>query len=386
MYKKNLLLRTLLIFIPLFLFTSLATAETRTLRVGPGAKYGTPCEAFKDAQDGDTIEIDASGKYSGDVCRISANRLLIRGIYGKAKIDAANNSAEGKAIWVIGGNDTVIGNIEFSGCHVQGKNGAGIRLEGTNLTVRDCYFHDNENGILSGENPESEILVEKTEFAHNGYGDGYSHNIYIGNIQKLTMSFCYSHQSNGGQLIKSRAMENRILYNRLTDESGSNYELDLPDGGLAYVVGNIFQQSPTATNSAIIAFGMENPLPASRIVVVNNTLVNNRFTGLFVQVDKRVDTPSLIVNNIFAGPGQTCSQEKALLLSNYIGEEPGFKDPSLFDYGLKLSSPCIDGGANLENLGMKALIPQFEYMHPCGSRPRILHGAVDIGAIEAAVK
>jgi hypothetical protein len=386
MCKKNRLLRTLLIFVALLLFTSPAAAENRTLRVGPGAEYRTPCEAFKDAQDGDTIEINASGIYSGDVCRISANRLLVRGIYGKAKIDAANKSAEGKAIWVIGGNDTVIENIEFSGCRVRDKNGAGIRLEGKNLTVRDCYFHDNENGILSGENPESEILVEKTEFANNGYGDGYSHNIYIGNVKKFTMKFCYSHQSNGGQLVKSRAVENRILYNRLTDEMGSNYELDLPDGGLAYVVGNIFQQSSMATNSAIIAFGMENPLPGSRILVVNNTLVNDRHTGLFVQVDKRINAPSLIVNNIFAGPGQICSQEKALLLSNYIGKEPGLKDPGHFDYGLKLSSPCIDGGADLENLGMKALIPKFEYMHRCGFRPRILHDAIDIGAIEAAVE
>ena len=386
MCNKNRLLRTLLIFIALFLFSSPATAGTRTLHVGPGAKYGTPCEAFKDAQDGDTIEINASGSYSGDVCRISANMLLIRGTYGKAKIDAANKSAEGKAIWIIGGNDTVIENIEFSGCRVRDKNGAGIRLEGKNLTVRDCYFHDNENGILSGENPESEILVEKSEFANNGYGDGYSHNIYIGNVQKFTMNFCYSHQSNGGQLVKSRAAENRILYNRLTDERGSNYELDLPDGGLAYVIGNIFHQSPTATNSAIIAFGMENPVPGSRIVVVNNTFVNDRHTGLFVQVDKRINTRSIIVNNIFAGPGQPCSQENALLLANYIGKEPGFKNPGNFDYSLKRSSPCIDGGADLENVGMKALIPKFEYIHRCGFKPRILHGAVDIGAIEAAVE
>ena len=29
------------------------------------------------------------------------------------------------------------------------KNGAGIRQEGANLTVRYCYFHDNEDGILA---------------------------------------------------------------------------------------------------------------------------------------------------------------------------------------------------------------------------------------------
>ena len=62
----------------------------------------------------------------------------------------------------------VIDNIELSGCRVLDKNGAGIRQEGSNLTIRNCYFHDNENGILSGKNPASEILIEKAEFA-NGF-------------------------------------------------------------------------------------------------------------------------------------------------------------------------------------------------------------------------
>jgi hypothetical protein len=55
----------------------------------------------------------------------------------------------GKGIWVISGNDTVVENIEFSGAAVPDANGAGIRFEGVNLTVRNCYFHHNQNGILT---------------------------------------------------------------------------------------------------------------------------------------------------------------------------------------------------------------------------------------------
>ena len=68
------------------------------------------------------------------------------------KADGA--AAEGKAIWVIKGNNTRVANIEFSGAKVRDKNGAGIRQEGINLTVMGCYFHDNENGILAGRNVE----------------------------------------------------------------------------------------------------------------------------------------------------------------------------------------------------------------------------------------
>jgi hypothetical protein len=133
-----------------FTCAAVAVPETRKLQVGHGARYETPCKAFKDAQSGDVIEIDASGSYDWDVCRILANNLTIRGINGRAKIDAAGRDSEGKAIWVIGGNNTIIDNIELSGCRVRDKNGAGIRQEGANLTLRNCYFHDNEDAILSG--------------------------------------------------------------------------------------------------------------------------------------------------------------------------------------------------------------------------------------------
>ena len=357
-------------------------SSNRTLQVGPGAKYLTPCQAFKDAQDGDTIEINAAGVYAGDVCRISASNLVIRGVNGRPRIDAAGRSSERKAIWVIGGNNTVVENIELSGCLVEDLNGAGIRQEGTNLTVRACYFHDNENGIMCGKNPASEILIENTEFARNGHGDGYSHNLYIGNIKKFTMQFCYSHQSVGGQLVKSRAAENHIFYNRLTDEKGSNYKLDLPNGGLAYVVGNIFQQSPSTTNSNIFAFGAEGPTPDSRLIVINNTFVNDRSAGGFIRINPYVTMPALIINNIFAGTGEVCSQPYALLLANFVGPDPGFMDRAHFDYRLRYGSPCINRGSDLAKFGMEGVAPKYEYVHPCKSKARSFVGPIDIGAFE----
>ena len=64
--------------------------------------------------------------------------------------------ANGKAIWVLGGNNTTVQNIEFSGAAIPGDgsngsaNAAGIRAEGSGLTITNCYFHDNQNGILGG--------------------------------------------------------------------------------------------------------------------------------------------------------------------------------------------------------------------------------------------
>src|SRR5688500_6583621 len=136
------------------------TAEAEVLSVGPTGAYAAPCAAFAAANDGDVIEIDSGGDYAGDVCGITKNGLHIRGKGGVAKIDAAGQNAQGKAIWVVQGDDTTIESIEFSNASVPDLNGAGIRQEGTNLTVRGCIFRDNENGILAGDNPNSEITIE----------------------------------------------------------------------------------------------------------------------------------------------------------------------------------------------------------------------------------
>jgi len=50
-------------------------------------------------------------------------------------------------------------------------------------------MHGNEEGILAGHNRSSRILVEYTEFADNGYGDGLSHNIYVNHAREFTMRF-----------------------------------------------------------------------------------------------------------------------------------------------------------------------------------------------------
>lgn len=124
-------------------------------------------------------------------------------------------------------------NIEFSGCAVPDKNGAGIRQEGANLTVRSCYFHDNENGILAGTVKNGPIWIEYSEFGYNGNGDGYSHNLYINNVDTLIFQFNYSHHAKIGHELKTRAHVNYILYNRLSDEvtGTASRNIDIPNGG-----------------------------------------------------------------------------------------------------------------------------------------------------------
>jgi hypothetical protein len=357
-----------------------ARAETRN--VGPGKAYAKPCLAFAAAQDGDLIEIDASGSYDGDVCAIARNGLTIRGVNGRAHIDAAGKNAAGKGIWVIQGNDTTIEDIELSGCTVPDKNGAGIRQEGRNLTVRGCFLHDNENGILTGAGVDSAIVIEESEFARNGAGDGQSHNMYIGEVGHFTLRSSYSHHGKVGHLVKSRALRNTIEYNRLTDETGNaSYELDLPQGGASYVIGNLFQKSADAGNGGFISYAREAKRNAnSALWVVNNTFVNQRSNGTFVACAQDVAT-LVLRNNIFAGSGTPSDLGAAISEGNFAGDAK-FVNAAQYDFSLGAASPALEGSVAPGVGAGQSLTPSCQYAHPAHAVRRVASGMLDRGALE----
>lgn len=367
-----------------------------TLTVGPGKTYAKPCDANKDAKDGDTVEIDAAGDYTGDFCQWSQDNLTLKGVNGRPKIDATGMTiSNGKGIWVFYGATTTVENIEFSGAAVDSANGAGIRHQGLNLTVRDCYFHDNQDGILGGPlkggqpaDGSGEVLIERCEFAKNGAGDGQSHNMYLNHYAKFTLQYSYSHSSNVGHLVKSRAVESHILYNRLSDDESTNvsYEINLPDGGRAYVIGNLIEQASDPNgeqNGGIIDFASESAQAGSDLFVVNNTIVNNRTKGgTFVQIKDTVTTPAVLRNNIFSGNGTVCSQASAVLDHNFSMGDPKLVDAAGHDFHLLAGSPCAEAGVDPGMGDSQSLAPTAQYVHPTSFENRTTVGTIDIGAYE----
>ena len=115
---------------------------------------------------------------AGAVAVFAQNRLTLRGVPGKTRLLAMGRAAEGKGILVLRGKQVLVEGIEFRGARVPDRNGSGIRFEQGSLTVRNCRFLENENGILTASNPGMTLTIENSEFGHNGAGDGQSHNLY----------------------------------------------------------------------------------------------------------------------------------------------------------------------------------------------------------------
>lgn len=389
-----------------------APLRAATLLVGPDQTYTAPCAAIAAASAGDTILIEPA-LYQNNTCSWTTNNLTIIGLLGRrgerphiddsglTDTDTTGHISGHKAIWVISGNNTVIKNMEFSGAMVSnddGANGAAIRMQGVNLTVLNCYFHDNQDGILESNIAGSNIVIKFSEFYHNGVSDptldsgyGFTHNLYIGHCASLDFEFNWSHEANVGHLLKSRAAVNSILYNRLTGEKGTDsYEIDLPNGGTSYVIGNLVEKGPNSQNtSASLSYmeeGASSSNPGHDLYVVNNDFVDENPNPItFVYIQTSADTvPALLQNDIFydvSGSGTPTDQTTAVMKTSFSGD-PLFVNLHRYDYHLQMGSPAINDGSNPGVVNGVDLKPKFEYVQPARGAFRFTVGIIDIGAYE----
>jgi hypothetical protein len=346
----------------------------RVLRVGPGQKLATPGAAARVARDGDAVLIEAA-EYLDSRAVWPQDRLLLRGVDGLPHLIAGPKLAQGKAIWVINGDDVVVENVEFSGARSPDHNGAGIRAEGRRLTVRAASFHDNEMGILTSNDPEQTLTVEYSEFARNGHENGLAHNLYVGSIRRFELRFSSSSGARTGHLVKSRAKENLIEYNWLADSPAgpASYELDFPRSTDATVLGNLILQSPASPNATMLSYGAEDNgrPPAGRLRVVSNTFVSRRSLPVFIA--NRSPQAALVTHNVFGGAAGQAVRGAADAQRNLAVPLSGFADPR--EANFRLRDPAGVARTDAADAGPAVdLLPRYEPVPVAGRRPRAAAG------------
>lgn len=286
-----------------------AEAQGQVWRVAPGESLAA---AVARAADGDTIELLA-GVHHRQAAVILQRRLRLRGVGGPVWLQADGAHAEGKALLVVRHGDVQIQGIGFRGARVRDGNGAGIRFERGRLHVADCEFAHNEIGLLSSNDGQAELHIERCVFRDAPWvlpTHGLTHLLYVGRIARVRVEQCRFRAGRRGHLLKSRAARSEVLDNRfgaLGDGGSPSYELEFPNGGDAEVRDNWLLQSEHSPNRSLLAFGAEGDAGLSRshaLVLVGNRFVNQGSQGVAVQLHaRRLSTPVAVQarDNRFAG-------------------------------------------------------------------------------------
>jgi hypothetical protein len=259
------------------------------------------------------------------------------GVGGRPRIDGKDRTSDGRAIWMIYGDNTTLDHFEFVN-EDNGKRGhdawdqAAVYLRGNHLTVRNLYVHDNMQGFFNETRTGNtcNLTVENSIFEHNGDGGGHSHNLYVNhNISKLTMRGVWSRDCRGGHILKVRAHESDIQACMFTDMDGISlgWFLDFPNGGNHKFVGNVVARRSTK-GSFLLAYGedrFDNPAP-HRILIAQNTFVNDG-NGQFFNV-RHINAE--IQENILVGPNT--DDEKNDVGKNQVVDRSKLKNPQKDDY------------------------------------------------------
>jgi hypothetical protein len=211
------------------------------------------------------VHADCAVQSAGDVSYLAAQP-------GKAVFDGV--TCEGKAALVLRGASANVSGLVFENMRVPDANGAGIRLEHGNLTIAQSWFRDSEEGILTADDPNGLIVIDKSTFTRLGRCDrglSCAHSIYVGNYGHLRVTRSRFEEGRGGHYVKARAARVDVASSSFDDSHGraTNYMIDLPAGSTGQITNNWFVQGADKENySAFIAIAAEGKQHSSDGLVV----------------------------------------------------------------------------------------------------------------------
>ncbi len=248
------------------------------------------CGASASANDSDWLRSQIASARSGGVIDIPAGdydlkdlnitkSLTLRGAADGRTVFRSAETTEKGILVPLARTDLVVENVTFAGAKSWDRNGAGIRHEGRNLTVVNCRFLGNEDGILATGDPRGVITIEKSKFADSGFGDGQSHAIYVSSGARLVVEGSHFIGTRIGHHVKSLADATVVRNSILDDAYGrSSYAVDVSKGGDVSIEKNKIIQSANADNYTIVNYDLTRGGDAVRIVITGNE-ITNRFDG-----------------------------------------------------------------------------------------------------------
>ena len=281
--------------ISLLALLCIGSAQAAVLEIGPGKQYETLYPAVQAAHSGDTLRLTAGDHY--DCSIVNKSDLVIEGSGKPEETALTDKACVGKAALVIMADNVTVRNLTLTRIRVPDGNGAGIRLEGGNLTVDHVRFINNQEGILGGFSKDATLTVRDSEFIRNGSCEqGCAHGVYVGPIKLLHIERSRFFETMTAHHIKSRAARTEVIDCDIQDgpNGTASYQIELPIGGALLARGNTIEKGPLSENhnGAIVigAEGVSQPTP--ELLIENNTF---RRDGGY---------PTVMVVNLTATPAQ----------------------------------------------------------------------------------
>jgi hypothetical protein len=353
-----------------------AAGAQQHLVVGPQGAPMALDDALQQAKDGDTVEL-LPGEYLGKLV-LENRRLTLRGVAGgkPAVIQGEGKMGPAKALWTVRGGEVTLENLEFRGARANDGGAAGVRQEGGRLVIVQCSFFDNEHGLLATNDAAAELRIERSVFgmAPKVVG-GLYHLLNVGRIGKFSVTGTRFQQGFEGHLMKVRARESFIGYNFIHDgtRGGASYEIDLANGGVATVIGNVIAQGADTQNPVLVAYGTEGQgWERNALYLAHNTLVNYGWTpAWFLRVLKDklpAGTEVYAINNLVVGPGVFWLGASGHFEGNRPAMQRMLRDIDTYAFELPPDSVWRGSGVDPRQIGGRDLSPKAEFEWPVGVR------------------
>src|SRR4051794_25729733 len=252
-----------------------------------------------------TIRI-APGRYGDCAVQEAGSVAFVAATPGTAIFDGG--ICEDKAVLVLRGRSARVEGLVFTHMQVGDGNGAGIRIEHGDLDVVQAMFVDGQCGILSATDPHGTIRIDHSTFSRLGKepdGSG-AHSVYIGHYGALSVIHSRFERGTGGHYLKSRSPRIEVLDNSFDDSGGqdTNYMIDLPEGAVGRIAGNIFLQGN----------GKEN---YSTLIAVHAEEGHNPSAGLIIEDNEASVAPGFQWRSAFVGDW---SGEELVMRNNRLGD------------------------------------------------------------------
>ena len=231
---------------------------------------------------------------------INKNDVLVSGNQTHFK----NAAIQGKAVFVVTGNNVTIESIECSEANVADNNGACVRQQGNNLILTDVYLHDSQQGVLQAGGSGS-LTVKYSRFKNLGKS-GRAHSIYAnGDLLHISYSEFYDAKDQA-HTIKSRSKKTLIEHSIISSGVGNDSRLiDISNGGELILKNTILHQGVNSVNGQLIGFGLEatgrnreHSIDIHDVIIIGDRARGNQFV---LSNSKLPGFNSSIENSVFVG-------------------------------------------------------------------------------------